>query len=172
VVAGDEFGSVTAIHIAAQRPDAVAGLALGHGCVEMVRDGPRRTLNKEVMKTFASMVRLDYRTYVRHLTQVTKGAYDDALADLYLERVPQETAEAYMGFARDAGALTPMIRALDVPLLLARHEGCLGWTDEGWEDAVAAFPDAMTTGSELKPSVSPDFADALRRFSEPLFARA
>lgn len=169
VLAGDEFGCVTAIHISNRRPEAVVGLALGHGCVNIVREGSRPTLNWEVMKTFGRMVRVDFRTYVRHLTQVTHGAYDDELADSYLQRVPQHVAEAYTGFARDPGPLTEMIRSLDVPLLLAEHKKCLGWTEEGFEDAVAAFPDAKTTGSELKPSVDPDFAAALRGFAEPLF---
>ena len=57
------------------------------------------------------------------------------------------------------------LRQLDVPLLFAKHDGCLGNTDEGFEDAVAAFPEARTVSCPEAPSVSPGFALALRSFS-------
>ena len=53
---------------------------------------------------------------------------------------------------------------LDLPLLLAKHEGCLGSTDEGFEDIVAAFPEAETVVCAEACSSSPAFADAIRRF--------
>jgi hypothetical protein len=46
--------------------------------------------------------------------------------------------------------------SLDCPLPFVKHEGCLMSTEEGWEDAVAAVPDA--------PPVSHEFAEVLRRF--------
>jgi hypothetical protein len=54
---------------------------------------------------------------------------------------------------------------LDVPLLLAKHEGCLASTDEGFEDAVAAFPDAATVVCPEMCASSPAFAAALRSFA-------
>jgi hypothetical protein len=56
------------------------------------------------------------------------------------------------------------IAALDVPLLLAKHDGCLGSTDEGFEDVVAAFPEAKTAICPEACFASPVFADALRVF--------
>jgi hypothetical protein len=56
------------------------------------------------------------------------------------------------------------LRELGVPLLFAKHEGCLGSTEEGWEDAVAAFPEAHTLSVRETPTVSAQFAEALRTF--------
>jgi pimeloyl-ACP methyl ester carboxylesterase len=162
VVVGDEFGTSNAAQLAAARAEAVEGLALGHACLRFDRDGSRPTINREVMGAFESLVSLDYRTYVRHLTQLTQGAYDDELVLRYLERVPQEISIAYGG--REDPELESLLRSLGAPLLLARHEGCLGWTPESFEDALAAFPEAMTMATPDKPSASPAFADALRSF--------
>jgi hypothetical protein len=49
-------------------------------------------------------------------------------------------------------------------LLLAQHDPCLLFTKEGYEAAVAAFPDSMQVSCREKPTVSPDFARALREF--------
>jgi pimeloyl-ACP methyl ester carboxylesterase len=162
VVVGDEFGTSIAVQLAAARAEAVEGLALGHACLRFDRDSSRPTINREVMGAFESLVSLDYRTYVRHLTQITQGAYGDDLAERYLERVPQEISIAYGG--RHEPELEPLIRQLGAPLLFARHEGCLGWTHESFEDAVAAFGEAMTMSTLDKPSASPAFAETLRSF--------
>jgi hypothetical protein len=58
------------------------------------------------------------------------------------------------------------LRALAAPLLFAKHEGCLISTEEDFEDAVAAFPEAMTVVVDEAPSVSEQFAAALREFCE------
>jgi hypothetical protein len=57
-----------------------------------------------------------------------------------------------------------LIREIDVPLLLAEHDGCIGHTREGFEDAVAAFPSARAVSVPDAPSVSGEFAVALREF--------
>jgi hypothetical protein len=49
-------------------------------------------------------------------------------------------------------------------MLLARHNGCLLFTDEGFEDAVAAFPEAVSVPCAVKPGTSPEFAEVLREF--------
>jgi pimeloyl-ACP methyl ester carboxylesterase len=164
VVVGDEFGTIPAAMLAAARPEPVAGIALGHACLRFDREGDRPTVNADVMGAFESLVRIDYRTYVRHLTQVTQGAYDDEVAERYLERVRQETALAYAG--RDQPELESLLRRADAPLLLAKHEGCLGWREESFDDAAAAFPDAVTVSTRRKPSACADFAEALRAFCE------
>lgn len=165
-VVGDEFGSVVAVHLAAARPQAVAGLALGHACIGFPRagEGPP-SLTEEVMGSFERLLHVDYRTYVRHLTQLTRGAYDDAIAEEFMARVPHRVALAYEGAqVRGAGDLESLIRSVEAPLLLAQHEGCLGFTDEGYARAVAAFPHAQAAGFAVKPSASEEFADALREF--------
>jgi hypothetical protein len=73
---------------------------------------------------------------------------------------------------RDPEPFEQLIREVDVPLFLAKHEGCLGSTEEGFEDAVAAFPTARTISVPEAPSVSRDFARALREFCEEVVATA
>jgi hypothetical protein len=65
-----------------------------------------------------------------------------------------------------------LIGSLGLPLLLAKHHGCLMFTDEGFEDAVEAFPGAATASVEDKPSVSGEFAERLREFCESIPSRA
>jgi hypothetical protein len=56
------------------------------------------------------------------------------------------------------------LAARGVPMLFAKHDGCLMFTPEGYADALAAFPDAETFTTPEKPSASPAFAEALRTF--------
>jgi hypothetical protein len=44
------------------------------------------------------------------------------------------------------------------------------FTHEGFDDAVAAFPEAKTLTLTDKPSTSPEFADALRSWCEEIGA--
>lgn len=167
VIAGDEYAAYTAVRVAAARPAVAQGLALGHACLSLRDSGERPTLNATVLEVFWKLLDSDYRAFARHLTQITQSAYGDELADRYIERVPQAVAKAYRQ-ARMDDAVEPTVRSLDIPLLLAKHEGCLAWTDEGFEDIVAAFPGAVTLSVTEKPSVSTEFARALRQFCERL----
>jgi hypothetical protein len=63
----------------------------------------------------------------------------------------------------DIGAL---LTRLDCPLLFAKHEGCLMSTEEGFDDAAAAFPQARTVSTIEAPLSSEKFADAVRAFCE------
>ena len=47
-------------------------------------------------------------------------------------------------------------------MVLAKHEGCLMSTEEGFEDAVSAPPDADAVVLPNAPSVDPGFAAAIR----------
>ena len=167
VVVADEWGGFTAIRVAAARADQVAGFAFGHACLSFRQEGERAPINKEVVAAFQGLADKDYRAYTRALTQLTQNAYDDELADRYSERVPQEASLYYVPMLTERSVAEPseqFLRRLDCPLLFVKHEGCLAWTDEGWEDAVAAFPEATTLSMELKPSVSPEFSEALKGF--------
>jgi hypothetical protein len=48
--------------------------------------------------------------------------------------------------------------------LLGQHVGCLGSTEEGYQDIVAQFPEAATVSCPEACSASPTFAEALREF--------
>ena len=169
VVVGDEFGALNAVGVAVAARERVEGLALGHACLSFRRSGPAAPVNGEVFAAFARLARFDYRTFARTLTQVTQGAYDENLAELYIERVPQELQSA--GFElcdrfMDGVDVESDLRGLQVPLLLAEHRGCLMWTREGFKDAVRALAAAECASFEQKPSVSPDFAETLRGFAQ------
>jgi pimeloyl-ACP methyl ester carboxylesterase len=171
VVAGDEIGAPQAVRIAAARPEGLRGLVLGHASLSLTRTGSRPRIREEMVDALVRMAEIDFRSYVRALTQLTQQAYDDELADRYMERVKPDVVAAYMSeLLGPVGQedLEPMIRSLDVPLLMVEHKGCLMWTPESFEDATAAFPDATTASMELKPSVNPEFADLLREFCSKL----
>jgi hypothetical protein len=156
----------TAVRVAHSRPDAVEAIALGHARLCNRVDGDRPTLNKEVYQAFGQLAETNFPDFVRYgITQMTHGSIGDDLARQMLERVPIEIGRAVWTMnVYDSEPFEQLIRAVDVPLLLAKHEGCLGATDEGFEDAVVAFPDARTIAVPEAPSVSPQFADALREF--------
>jgi hypothetical protein len=154
------------VRVAHARRNAVEALALGHARLANRLEGERPTVNKEVTEAFTQLAETNFRDFIRYgLTQVTHGSIGDELAAQMLERVPIEVGRAiYQLTVFDAEPFENLIRELDVPLLFAKHEGCLSATDEGFEDAVAAFPAARTISVSEAPSVSGDFARALREF--------
>jgi hypothetical protein len=156
----------TGVRVAHARPDAVMAMALGHARLVNRTDGDHPTLNRAVMEAFDQLADSSYRDFVRHgLTQVTHGSIGDELAERMLERVPIERGRAVWRMnLLDAEPFGQLIREVDVPLLLAKHEGCLGSTDEGFEEAVAAFPDARAISVPEAPAVSSRFAVTLREF--------
>ena len=82
-----------------------------------------------------------------------------------LERIPTDIAqEAFDRMLNDPESIQERLREMDAPLLFAKHEGCLSATEEGFADAVAAFPHARTVSLPQAPTVSAEFADALRSF--------
>lgn len=163
VVAGDEFGSLTAAMIASMAPDHVAALALGHASMSLSTAGEAAALNGEVVEAFVSMGRQNYRAYAQALSQLTQGSYDGDFAAAFLERVPQEVTLAYDGVMheRPGERLDELLGDFEGELLLAEHHPCLAYTREGFREAARAFPHARRIICEDKPSVSPRFAAAL-----------
>jgi hypothetical protein len=104
---------------------------------------------------------------------MTRGGIDEDLAAQMIERFPDmELVTATLeALGKDSEPIGDDLATLGLPLLLAKHEGCLGRTDEGFEDIVARFPDAQTVICPETCTSSPAFATALRRFSEEV-ARA
>jgi hypothetical protein len=97
---------------------------------------------------------------------MTRGAVSEELAKQMVKRFPNvelvtATVEA---LAQEPEPIGGDLAALEMPLLLAKHEGCLGRTDEGFEDIVAAFPEAQTVICPEQCSSSPTFARAIREF--------
>ena len=166
VVVCDGSALPTAVHVASARPDAVEAMALGHARLCNRMEGDRPTYNREVAEAFGQLAESNYKDFVRYgLTQVTHGSVGDELAERMLERVPIEVGrDVWRMNLLDQEPFDPILRALDVPLLLAKHEGCLGATEEGFREAVEAFPDARTVSVSKAPSVSSEFAEVLREF--------
>lgn len=175
VLVGDEIGAAQATRLAGRRPGSVEAIALGHPSLSLIGAGPRAPLNGDVVAALVQLARTDFRSFVRALTQVTRTAYDDELAERYMERVTPEVAEEFLpelvGPTADQD-LGPTLRLLEGPKLLVEHTGCVMWTREGFEDIAAAFPEARTASLDVKPSVNPDFAELLREFCTTVPARS
>jgi len=178
VVVADELGVPGAVRLATERPSAVEALVLGHACLEYTRGGEAPSLNPEVIAAFERLLELDFRTFVHHHFNVwdprplsdVRLADREELVEEYLRRVPARVAtefNASLVAPMEAGpefSLEAPLRQLDVPLLLVKHEGCLVFTSEGYERAIAAFPEAATASIPVGAGISPDFAEALRDF--------
>ena len=171
VVVGDEWGLIRAVAVAKEHTSLVVGLALGHACL-YAPDARARDIEPEIWDAYKSLARMDYRSFARSLTQVSAGSYDDEIIDTFLENVPHEHVIANLDTFDDlldrGTSVESDLRGLGIPLLLARHERCLLWTGAGFEAARTAFPDATSVTVADKPSVSDEFAEALRRFCETL----
>jgi hypothetical protein len=174
VLVADEFGVPTALLLARMRPEAVAGIALGHTCLTHDVDGDRAPVNAAVLEVIVRVAETDHRTWARHITQVTQGAYDDELVERYLERVPPTIAAQFARMMENREQsmreTLDQFAARGVPMLFAGHDGCLMFTPEGYADAIASFPAAQRVSTSEKPSASPAFADALRSFCSALAA--
>jgi hypothetical protein len=168
VLVADEFGVPTALELARLRPESVAGLAAGHACLTHDTQGERPAINGEMMNALIRLAETDRRTWARHLTQATQGAYDDDLAGRYIEQVPAEiVTRLYREMQEGAPGMRDSLDGLaerGVPMLLAEHHGCMMFTAEGYRDVVAAFPQAQRASTPEKSSASPGFAEALRDF--------
>jgi pimeloyl-ACP methyl ester carboxylesterase len=173
ILVADGGGLATAIRLAELRPAAVEAVALGHARLSDDMGGERPPRNREVFEAAGQLLRVDYKNFLRYgLAQATQGSIGDEIAGQMLERVPEPIGRAAWEMTAVEGErFEPVLRQLDVPLLFAKHEGCLGETEEGFADAVAAFPDAETVSVPDAPSVNPEFAAALRSFVEGLERR-
>jgi hypothetical protein len=162
----DGDGNGASALIAQARPEAIQGMALGHATLSYDMEGERAPINKEVWLAMRQLLQQDYPSFVRHgIVQLTQGAYRDELAERMLERFPRELVEGGWDMARDEPVdIGEILLKVGCPLLLAKHDGCLGFTEEGFEDAVAAFPEARTLSVPEACAVSDRVADALRSF--------
>ena len=170
-VAADEFGVAAATSLAVKARDRIEGIALGHARLSNSLEGDRAAVNRQVHEACVSMMQTDYRTFVRQLFKLTggedsAGGFGENLVEAYMARVPLDLDLPFWERRSFEGERIAerMERLRGLPVLLARHKGCLLFTDEGFEDAVAAFPDAVAVTCAEKPGTSPEFAHALREF--------
>jgi hypothetical protein len=167
VVVTDGHGAPTACRLARQRRDSVLGLAIGHASLSHSTEGERAPLRGGVWAAFGQLTQQGNEAFVRYgIAQMTRGGISEELAQEMLVRFPdmELVAAVVEALGREPEPIGEDLRALGVPMLFAKHEGCLGRTDEGFEDIVAAFPNAQTAICPEACTSSPAFADALRRF--------
>jgi hypothetical protein len=171
VVVTDSHGSPTAVRLAKRRRDSALGLAIGHASLSHGHDGDRAPMRAGVWDAMAQLAKQGSDAFVRHgIAQMTRGGVSEEVAEQMLERFPDVELVTAMveALGQEPEPIGEDLAELDLPLLLAKHEGCLGRTDEGFEDIVAAFPAAETVICPETCSSSPAFAEAIRRFSERL----
>jgi hypothetical protein len=173
-IACDSHGIPTGVGAAMAWSGQVLGMALGHARLSDRTQGNRAPVNKAVWDAMGQLLKNDYSSFVRYgLTQLTQGSIGDELAQRMLERVPMDVAQtAFENMQQTTDSIEEPLKALDVPLLFVKHEGCIGATEEGWEDAVGAFPEARTHSVPEAPTVSAEFAEALRSFCLEIAASA
>ncbi len=170
VLVADEFGLPAASHIAAAAPTRLLALVLGHARLSNSTTGEHAAINNEILDAIRTLMRTDHRSFVHQMFKMTAGeglvgGYGDDMVEEYLRRVPLDLAFPHYDEVAVAGeGMAERLTQPDVPVLLAQHEGCLMFTDEGFEDAVAAFPHASVVRCTDKPSTSDKFVGTLREF--------
>jgi pimeloyl-ACP methyl ester carboxylesterase len=170
-IATDSWGIASAVRLTLARPNAVLGLALGHAKLSHRREGERAPINGPVFDALTELIRTDQEAFIRHgIAQATGGSVREDLAERMIERFPRDLLlSGWKAITRENEEIGDLLRQVECPLLFVKHVGCLGSTEEGFEDAVAAFPEAKTVAVEDAPLSSERFADALRDFCEQIF---
>lgn len=168
VVVADGEGNGAAALIAAERPEAVAGIALGHACLSYEMRGDRPAVGAQVWAALRALMDQDYDRFVRTgIVQLTGGSYAEELAERIVARLDRDLAESLWEAIRDEQTdIAAALAEAQAPLLFAEHRGCLLFTEEGFADAAAAFPDARTYSFPEPATISEAFAGALRSFCE------
>jgi hypothetical protein len=171
VVVTDGHGAPTAVRLAGHRRESVLGLAVGHASLSQSTGGDRPPMRRGVWEALAQLSRQGNEAFVRYgIAQMTRGGISEEVAEQMLERFPNMELVTAMveALGQVAEPIGDELTALEAPLLLAKHEGCLGRTDEGFEDIVAVFPNAPTVICPEACTSSPAFAHALKHFCDEL----
>ena len=153
------LGSEIAMHDA----DRFRAVAVGHAALRFSTQPPRPALHPDVVAAATRLLESDYMAFWRAVTQITQGGMPDAWVERWAASVPEQRARAvFTGLIDTTAPAAEPLAEFDGPLLLAQHADCVLWTDEGFEDAVAAFPDARVIRCREIPPFDPVFGDALR----------
>jgi pimeloyl-ACP methyl ester carboxylesterase len=173
-LATDGWGIPSMLGLALARRESVLGVVLGHAKLSHRRDGDRPPVNGAVYEALTELIRTDHEAFIRHgIAQATGGSVSEDLAERMIERFPQDLMVAgWEAITSDDADIGALLGQLDCPLLFANHVGCLGSTQEGFDDAAAAFPNAKTVKVKDAPLSSAEFAAAVRDFCEQVQAEA
>jgi pimeloyl-ACP methyl ester carboxylesterase len=170
-VAADGWSVSVAVRLATQRPEAVRGVALGHAALSCNRSGKRAPINGDVYAAMSQLIETDAPAFIRYaIVQSSGGSIEENVAEQMMDRIPAADIGVGWKLLTSEESWEEEFRSLEQPVLLAKHEGCLMNTDEGFEDAVAALPTAEVIAVPRAPCTSPEFAAALRSFCSDLGA--
>jgi pimeloyl-ACP methyl ester carboxylesterase len=171
VLVADGWGSWYGVGILQARPEAVRGFGLGHAALSARMTGDRAPLHGAVWDALTDLIEQGREQFARFaIAQFTRDGYHEQLAAEMLERIPMATLEAMLEAGKKVEYdLEGLLRPLDLPLLFAQHKDCLLFSDEGYADAVAAFPEARRCTMEKVCSVNPIFAQALRDLCDDIY---
>jgi pimeloyl-ACP methyl ester carboxylesterase len=167
-VVADGWSNSSAVRLALARPEAVAGMILGHARLSHRKEGDRAPINRPIWEALNELAQKDHEEFMLHgFTQVTGGSVSEDVARQMMDRYPHELiSSGFELLTPDDDELEGLMAGLRCPLLLAKHDGCLMATDEGFEDAAAALPHAKTVSVRDAPLSSDEFATAIRDFCE------
>lgn len=168
VLVCDSHAQPGGIELAVRDP-RVGGIAISHAAARYSTEGERPALNAAVYAAAEQMLATDYRSFGHALTQLTQGQIDEPWVASFIEQVPRETAQRRTSDLREHVDLVSRLRDEDIEVLLAAHLGCLMWTAEGFEDAVAAVPRARAIECEAVPLSAPGYHEALRELCGRVF---
>jgi len=159
----DGYAQGLGVEIALHDASRFRGVAVGHAALRFSTQPPRPALHPDVVAAAAQLLEKDYMAFWRAVTQLTQGGMPDAWVERWAASVPEERARAVFSGVTDAAApAAERLVEFDGPLLLAQHADCVLWTDEGFEDAIAAFPEARVVRCREIPPFDPEFGEALR----------
>jgi hypothetical protein len=173
-IVADGWGISSGVRLAIARPQVMAGLIMAHARLSHRKEGDRAPINGAVWDALNELVHTDHEAFLLHgITQVTGGSVSEDVARQMVDRFPPDLiATGFELLTQDDDELERLLEEVRCPLLLAKHEGCLMATDEGFDDAVEAFPQAQTVSVQDAPQSSQHFAEALREFCEGISAKA
>jgi hypothetical protein len=165
----DAWGAWYLPGILDHRSEDVTAVALGHAALSAEMGGDRPVRRLAIWDALTELVAQGQEQFASStIAQLTRDGISEKLAKRIMERMPVETFEAMLEGGRDVDVdLGPPLRELDVPLLLAKHEDCLLYTDEGFADAVEALPGARTCVTEKACPADEGFAAAVRSLCAP-----
>ena len=159
----DGYAQGLGVEIALHDAARFRAVAVGHAALRFSTQPPRPALHPDVVAAATQLLENDYMAFWRAVTQLTQGGMPDAWVERWAASVPEERARAVFSGITDAAApASEPLAQFNGQLLLAQHTDCVLWTDEGFEDAVAAFPDARVVRCREIPPFDPVFGEALR----------
>ena len=162
-VMAESHGQAAAIELAVSHPDRVAAICLGHAAAHYRVSGDRTAMVPAIHDAAAQLLETDYRSFARAITQMTQGLLDDDYVEAWVEAVPQPVAYDLLSeLTRTEPDLVERLSGSDLPLVLGKHNGCVMWTPESFEEACQAAPRATTVVCDEIPTKDPAFVEAVR----------